>query len=412
MNLVGRYERVRPLGPGGWGLPYVLDRKHARFAPYKSDEWAELESGLVVPQVRGGIGFGDSGFRRLEIGYGLAFNPTFNTFALNTNYTAGTAGRATSQRFLCPVADTITDIYFNISAYAGTAALVDDINWEIRSGTIAGPTTTGGALLGSGTINPSSATGWIKIAAVNVAIAAGYNYAIIADADGGGGNSATLMSDASNITIQSQPLDCGKCSTTDGFVTPTISNVQIPAIVIVLASGRVVGMPFSSRPSATSSTNRKGLVIDGLAAPMKLQAMLSNLTSGTISGLELYAGTGTVPGTSPVSIGSVQSVGGSVITGYVLAAPYLVPASTPYRFVFTYSGAAVVPNKWTIGTGADANLRACMIGKGLWNWAEANGTTNWNNDDTNVYPDVELYFTDPGTPAPLLGYGLLSGGGM
>jgi hypothetical protein len=65
-----------------------------------------------------------------------------------------------------------------------------------------------------------------------------------------------------------------------------------------------------------------------------------------------------------------------------------------YRVVFTYSASATTPRKLSIGTGADANLRAARMGGGGWYWAQANGTTNWANDDSNGVPQVGLIIED------------------
>jgi hypothetical protein len=84
----------------------------------------------------------------------------------------------------------------------------------------------------------------------------------------------------------------------------------------------------------------------------------------------------------------------AVNNGLLFAPSATIPGATPTRVVFTYSGAATRPQLLQIGTGTDANLRSSGIGSGSIYWAEANGTTNWANDDINSFPAAMLLIDD------------------
>ena len=86
--------------------------------------------------------------------------------------------------------------------------------------------------------------------------------------------------------------------------------------------------------------------------------------------------------------------GGSTLGGFLFGTPPTLAKATQYRLVFTYGSATALPRKLTIGTGADANLKAAMLGGGGWYWTEANGTIDWSNDDTASWPQVAVVIED------------------
>jgi hypothetical protein len=302
-------------------------------------------------------------------------------------------------------------MYYYVTAVTGTAANVNDINFEFRndSGTSAAPNRASPTLHDSGSADPNgegTMVGWHRITPGTgfTTSAVTHYWAIIADADGNGTDFVTVLNGVLGTGggIASAPSLLHTqiaVSVTNGFTAdPTLLNDRVARIVLEFGDGTVAGEAFVSSSNATGTRN--GLRLDGLTAPLSIWGA-TGYGSATITGVEVYADSST-PGSGQLATGStvLRSSGLSSSCGAVLSAPYTLAAATAYRIVLQTGG--TIPRKLQVGTdnGYTTPLRKARPGGAGWYWAGANGTTNWANDDQDGYPDLCLFVDDQVAAAP------------
>lgn len=405
MIVANRFQAVRRFGarwPGGIGPRMILERRRAqwpaRLVP-DGPEWVRLPSGLVVPALRGGSG--GAYFNRYEHPAAIAFllisnvSSTQSGVGLDSNYVYATSGDAIGSRFNLAAAETLDQVYFNVTGYTGTAANVTSLDLELRNNTSGtGPGTT---LHESKTINPGSGTGWLKSTGWTFSFSADTPYwLVLGDANGNTTDFATVLR-STNAFASGRDWRSMAAQVTHPSTTWSISN-QPPSLVLVFASGRVFGQPITASATTANNTNRRGWRLVAPAA-FKVLGMvgIGSTALTTITGIELWEGSAGPSGT-PTATGTLEVIGNSLSSvagvGYLFAeAPTLTPAQS-YRCVFAYAASASTPSKLSIGTGADATLRSALLGGGQWYFAGANGTTDWSNDDQNGIPSVDLLIED------------------
>lgn len=413
--MIGRYHRVRPIGPNGIGAPYVWDRGRAQDAPRmipapydkgerfkgftRYGEWWRSPEGIWVPILAGGAGGTYlQGAREVPRSHLMraASALTQRLLALDSNYVNAASGDAIAARFAIKSAEQLSKIYFFITSYTGTAANVNDISCEFRNNS--NTTGPGSTLHDSVVVDPASATGWISGTWVTgFTLAADTEYwTVVGDADGGITDFATVLR---SVSFPSGVADYNMyiaAQTTDGWASVRTLAGEISGLVHVFVSGATVGNPFSSSANSTSSTNQRGLRFIAPAG-IRLFGMVAQAAAAALSGINLWAGSNGPAGAADAS-GTLPISSASITTaneiGYGFETPPTLVQGTTYRLVFTYSVAAVTPARWLIGTGADASLRSAMLGGGNWYWTEADGTTDWSNDDTSAFPAVDLILED------------------
>jgi len=404
MHLLGQVDQVRLLGPYGLtGPPLALSRRKStpgRLAPFRHPEWHRSAAGvwMPVPEVWGGAGFSGSWqWQRVAFGqYGSAAS-TQTTQNLSVLYLFGVTGNVGGGRIRLLTAKTVNNIYFFITAYGGTAANVTDIDVELRNDTSNKPGST--THIGT-TINPASATGWINKSGLSFAASADTAYWVSI----GDSINATIATDFATLLLRcingTSPGDFDQgdrmaADSTNGWSTTTLRSGGL-SMVVTMSDGTSIGNPFSATAAPSSATNRKGLLIGALTESLKVLGMVAYPGgSANYTGVELWSGTGGPSGTADAT-GVHDMYGGSSTTlaGFLFATPQTLAKATQYRLVFTYGSATALPRKLSIGTGADANLRAAMLGGGGWYWTEANATTDWSNDDTSSWPQVAVVIED------------------
>lgn len=409
MHLIGRWEKVRALGPHGWGQPWILDQKWGQLLPYRHDQWWRSPDGVWVPVVQGGIA-GMSALRqrpRMEVGILADVGHFTRTFS--TNYVSGTSGTASGARISLPVQKTLQDVYWCISSYTGNAALVTTLDFELRTGTSSGPTTSAGGLVETITgVNPASATGWIKVSGWSSVLSAKTYYFLIAgDADGNGTNNAVVYTYFGNFLSWH---DWMAVYTANGFQsTSRVSYASISALVC--DDDTAYGCPFNSRTASAANALQYGLYIDGVLAPIKLFGLQTSTGCTNMSGCKVYPATEAPDGTA-ITNGTATDPFVGQATTYTFArftTPPTLDALTPYRIVYTFSGSATRPGYYSIGTGSDANLQSLMVGGGGWYKTEEAAGPVWS-DDTSAYPEMMLLLEDVGTADAGSGGGPLVGG--
>ena len=402
MHLLGQVDQVRLLNAYGiTGPPLHLHRRkscHGLLSPFPHQEWHKLRSGrwIPVPEIWGGAGFSSAWqWQRSYFGDYQTTASTQGTQNLSVLYVYGSAGNVSGGRLRFLSAKTVNNIYFFITAYGGTPGNVTDIDVELRNETSNKPGSTTHIAT---TINPASATGWINTSGLSFAASADTPYWVsIGDAV-----NATIATDFATTLIRlsagvstADPLGGDRTAgdSTNGWSTTTLRSGGA-SVVVTFSDGTSLGQPFSATAAPTSATNRKGLLIGALTETLKILGMVSGQSNTNISGVELWSGSNG-PGGSADATGTHDLLTtGNTPVGYFFGTPPTLAKATQYRLVFTYSAAATVPRKQSIGTGADANLKAAMLGGGGWYWTEANATSDWSNDDTASWPQVAVVIED------------------
>lgn len=404
MHLVGRHHRVRPLGPFGWGPAYVLSKTKAQqptlLVPYvERGEWWRAPGGqwdwrTVRAEIlgqRGAFGWrGTSQLFRPIIGILGTVALSQSTLALDSAYTYNTAGDGIAARFTLASAKTLSSAYVHITSFTGTAANVNDLNFELRNNSTNRPGTT---LHDSAVHDPASTTGWRKMTGLTFAGSASTVYwAIVADADGNATDFATVLRNASQPQdVQATTLSAAFQST-GGFVGAPTAASTVGSVVLVFTDGSALGNPFTALVTSTSGTNQRGLRIDGLTETLLLYGVLSGTAmANAATAARVWAGTNGPSGTGYLAEGTnelISTAASFTTLGYAFSSTVTLAKSTAYRFVFTYGSVSTAPSRWQIGTGADANLRAAMLGGGNWYWTEDNAGA-WA-DTTSEWPNTAL----------------------
>lgn len=425
MHLVGRYHRVRPFGASGVGPPYVWDRGRAQDAPRmipapydkgerfkgftRYGEWWRSPEGLWTPAVRGGAGgvymSGGRETPRMRLTGSASGSAAQGTLALDSNYVNATGGDAIAHRFVVPVGETLQKVYYFITAYTGTAANVNDISLELRNNNSStGPSST---LHDSVIHDPASVTSWLATSGWTFTLVSGTLYwLVVGDADGNGTDFATVLR-STGRTSQVADYSMGNAvQTTDGWVSVRTITNQLSNIILLFDSGRIQGDPISASAASTSSTNQRGLRFVAPVTCAVFGMVSTNAELAALSGVGLWSGSNGPSGSPDGGTGTIALPGttvGGVDRGFAFGTMPTLQQGVAYRIVFTYASAGTQPLRYQIGTGADAALRSAMLGGGAWYWAEANGTTNWNNDNTSEFPAVDVILEDFVTVAQGIG---------
>lgn len=384
--------------------------------PAGDNEWWKSPDGIWIPIPRGGVG-GASSERIAPPFLAIPFvlsTPALTGLALNagSGYTFGSAGNGIGFRTQ-PGADfTLTNVYYYISASAGTQANINVVNFELRNdnGSQTGPDTSGGATLHtSGSADPNGDSGgafvgWHKITPTQFTMTAGTMYWAIVTRTGQNGtdfptighsfsNCTPSLAGTLNYASQRMPW-----TTTNGFSTTTVSAAGGCIAVLVLEdnNSNVMGSSLTTTGTSTSSTNRRGIFLQ-FANSMTVYGMLTHTASANISGMEVYDTSAATPGSGQLATSStiLYSTTGARL-GARLLNEYTLAKATSYRLVFTYSAAATTPSKHSIGqqNTYTTPTQSAKSGGTNWYWTEANGTTNWNNDDQTALPHIGLFLDD------------------
>jgi hypothetical protein len=405
--MIGRFEKIRAIGPSGYGPPLMLDRgsksTNAQVRPYKGEYWDRARTGLYVPRIAGGIGFSGTTqvVGRITIPNSLANTAGLaqTTTALDSNYVAGTSGDAIGARIVLPATKTFDTLYFFITGYTGTAANVNDLDLEIRAEATGGiPDTTG--TIDTETLDPASATGWVsKQFATPQNLTGGTRYhLIVGDADGNGTDFATVLQAVSIMfTGNISGADTWhRTLTTGGWASGnTVNNKQASSVCAKFSDGTAIGCPFSTATSPSNNQLRRGLLMSGLTETIKILGYLSSSSTGAYTGVEIFAGTD-LSNATPFATADqpIMAVASSTNeTGFYFSTPVTLAKSTQYRHVFTYNADTTVPVMYEIGTGADATLKSMMFGGGSWYWTIDSAGPVWVDDD-DAWPNMALIVED------------------
>jgi hypothetical protein len=409
---MSRYHRIRAFGPDdSFTPPYIWDTRMQKLIPYQNGEWDHVGD-VWFPAIRGGVAGVTSYqmYSNLWLYANTASSLTSNGIALDSAYTYNSAGDSVGNRVILTEAKTLSSVYFYIVSFTGTAANVNDIDLELRNdgGTAVAPK-PGATLHANVTVDPASGTGW-KSGALSFAMsAATYYWILVADPDGGATDFATVgrfftsVGSAVSATgsLMSGAQRMMNAITTTGWNIVTQHDGLMGRMVLVFTDGTAFGNPFSTRANPASSSDDRGLYIDGTQAKVKVWgiATLDGALPASVTSFHVYEGSATAPN-APTATGTVAltDVGSSSVRGYMLPSLYTVNKETPHRFTFGFSSNNTSIARLQIGTGADANLKKAMRGGGGWYWTQGSGTT-WTDTDSeqpSMYIFAEDFFDQGG----------------
>lgn len=392
--LTGRWHKVRQWNPGGWGQPWMLDRKWATLRPYDTPEWwYDHKRQVWLPAIGGGTIVG--GYQTGQFAFGLGVLPsgfTATNLALDSAYTYGSAGDAIGTRATVVYGETLNSVYFRVASYTGTAANVNDLNFELRNETSGLP---GSTLHTSATKDPASATGWIAITGLSFAMTAANSpyWAILGDADGNATHNASVQR-SMNAAITGSATSAQASQSTDGWLTQSAQNAP-GSLLLVFASGRTLGSPFSAA-SLTANTNRKGYRIGGFTTAVTIFGIILPVDADH-NRAEWWSGSAG-PGGTATQTSTLRGFGDSTAANVVcmlFSGGLALSAGATGRLVTdSSSGGTTSARRLNIGTGEDATLRSAMLGAGDFYYTEANGTTDWSNDLVGSLPIGDLLLED------------------
>ena len=403
-----RFIRVQYLDiqKGMLGNPFIFDRKKRIYLSNDCQKKLISFSGGAITYPA----YSSTPFAHREISnqYNAYSGPGGgSTHPLNTAYTAGSAGKGVLSRIQPYDSLTINKVYFNVSSYTGTAANVTDIEVTIRSGTVTTVDNTGPGLLGSGSVNPTHVNGeWNGVTGLSVAVSPGsYYWVIVSDASGNGTDYATVNYSVNNsygFDTRSILGPHASYSTTDGAASLTSDNTS-SAIIIFFSNGEIWGLSDFANSNPNGSQTRGMRVASGFPFDIVPRALMfyPNGTN-TMSGGDIWLNSNGPSGTPYIQSVNYVNVldSGAVRVGVAFASAALtIPANTPFRAVFNYSGANNTMAKHSAAPTGNADLRLALPDRGNIYWTEASGGS-WL-DDMDSIASLGLLIDEINIPGPV-----------
>jgi hypothetical protein len=329
-------------------------------------------------------------------------------FALGSAYTYNSAGAAYGFRWVAPVSGNLTDVWFFVTATAGTPGVV---TCELRNFNTVTTGKPGASLLASQTITPgTTANKWINVhfaSPYSVVIGTPY-WLVFGDAGWTTGNTTTI--DDISIWGRNYPLAviAQGWTTTDGYATVQTNVPNTPAMVLKFADGTLFGNPFTTAAGYTSNTRERGMKILGLTEDLYISGVSLGGPSSNISGLKIYQGT-TAPGGTTVLTVSFPTGAGAHGASYF--APFKLLKNTLYRVVLTYGSSSNNPTYWQIEDFATTtDVTNAALGQGTIFETIDNGSGGWT-DNIDRLPQMALIFSDQSVqPGALVNGGVLAEG--
>lgn len=311
--------------------------------------------------------------------------------ALDSAWTAGSAGDGSGSRFYCVDDISITKVYFYTHSFTGTAANVNDVDIEIRSETGTYQIDTSGpGLLGSATVVPSTtANRHNGYTSFNVALTKDLMYfVLIVDPDG---NTTDYISISTEISGNTMLANTGiiythmGIGTTNGGTTYGVNTAS--GLLIFFSDGTILGSPAFATSSPSSSATRGMKIKNGFTFPIKPRALIGIGSSpGTsISGAQIWTGTTGPSGTPFLSSSQFvkQNNDSSRYAGYYFSNPGIIENLTSFRAVFTYSGSVGNLAKLTVSPTGNTDLQSALPGGGNFVWTESSGGS-WADDNDSI----------------------------
>lgn len=342
------------------------------------------------------INFSSSPFLVPKLGgFGIS---GYNTgYALDSNFTLGTAGDCVGIRFLAPIGNVhIHSVYFflhaaNTSSHDLICHVANYGTSTLKAGTsIRSVNSAGGTTAGK----------WIKFdfsAYTDVLTENEFYWVVVGDAAGSGSgysirtrNSSNLTNDTSSSTGMSYFYGCHYNSA--GFTTDGTQSAYPVSFIIVFSDGTIVGHPYTQSVDSASNTLEQGikLVFD---EKLTFSGLFSQALSSSVSTIQIYSGSTAPGGTvwsgfnsgNPYTLLSKHKTFGTLW----FPSPVTFEKNTVYRLTIKKSSANTSPgyNEVEDASTPGTDALACCLGAGSWCYTIDNGAGGWTdyNNATDGY---------------------------
>jgi hypothetical protein len=325
--------------------------------------------------------------------FGGLGNGSSNTgYALDSNFTLGSAGDCVGLRFSAPVGNVhIHSVYFFIHAANATS---HDLTCSLTGYNSASATRADSTAIRSVTAaGGTTSSKWIKFdfSAYTDALTSGDIYwLVIGDTTGSGSSYSIRTSTAAQISNNSSVSArfYAMYSNDAGFSTNgTSANSPCPCI-IVFSDGSVFGQPYTNGVNSASSSLERGLkfIFD---EKIICGAVALYLNSTNVSTLQIYSGDTAPNGTvwSGFNSGNAYTFltsQKSAIGFAIFPSPVTFEKNTVYRITMKASGAHTSPGYNEIEDVATLETAAALLALGGGSWCHtidngAGGWTDYNN---------------------------------
>jgi len=313
-------------------------------------------------------------------------------YALDSNFTLGSAGKCLGIRFVSPVTDTIDDILFFVTAAPAEAHNLS-VNVCDQSGT-----SKAGSAVANGTVAVSGGTTsdkWIKATySSKPSLTVGVGYFIVIGDPAGAASNYSIMSRAGGCFTAFPTNVVNGFTSSDGFGTNGTQVSQPFAFVIKFTNGTYLGMVVTAAVAADSSadlergwkiTPDEDTVVGGITAiALDTGGSIKIYEDGQNPGGTIYAG---------FNGGAAFTITDTALANLcVRFPPCTLYGGTTYRIVQDPNGVAVSPGYTAIedNTTHSAILEACgFTGMyGMQHTEEAAGPT-WTDSPSKV-PRIAL----------------------
>lgn len=303
-------------------------------------------------------------FGGLGLGFGGAGSRT--AYALDTNFTLGSAGKCLGIRFVAPTTTTLTDVLLFLSAAPAGAHDLSINACAQTSATQAGAALTNGTVAVSG---GTTAAKWIKATfSTPPDVVQGTAYwIVIGDPSGAASNYSVLSQGGAAGVLQSLygatsiPL-LRSFTSSDGFATAGTGANSPAVVVLVFSDGGYLGQPYSLAVTADSSaaiergwliTPDEDITISWIVGNPPASSSLKVYPAASAPGGTIYSG---------FNGGNAFSIPASGLTNTCIRfPPCTLAGGSQYRVVFDPSGAVTFPGYTQIedDTTHSAILEAC-----------------------------------------------------
>jgi hypothetical protein len=321
--------------------------------------------------------------------------PTKTGLALGSVYVYATSGAAWGYRFISPVSSNLNDVYFFVSATAGTPGVT---TVELRnniSGTVNKPGTT---LHATQTVSPgTTANKWIKCTfGTPYSCVQGNEYwIVIGDAGWTTGNTATVVVKGGFANYAGDTASARTITgytTADGFTTAGSSQTSAGSSVLKFADGTIIGAPYTTNAAHGSSALERGLKIVGLTEKLVVIGAIYNVVGNLATTFRIYSGA-TAPGGTTGFAKTLST--GEKDAGCVMFAPFTLLKDTIYRVTLSAGATTLTcPGYYQIEDFATStDLTDCSPGGGRMHETIDNGAGGWT-DNIDLLPKIALIVTD------------------
>lgn len=336
-----------------------------------------------------------------SIGYGVAIGGDGTSgsetgYALDSNFTLGSAGDCAGLRFVAPIGGVhVHSVYWFLHAADATGHdLVCALTGYNSASALRANTT---AIRSVNAAGGTTANKWIKFdfSSYSDSLTADDIYwVVVGDAAGNGSGYQIRTRTSSYKSLETTIINRFQYIYTNdaGFTTNGTAATPPFLCVVVFSDGSVVGMPYTKSVGSANNSLERGLkfIFD---EKVTCSGLSMNIASANVSSCQIYE-SATVPnGTvwSGFNGGSAYTIPTSSrnIGGILFPSPVTFEKNTYYRITIKSSSSHTYPGYNEVEDYAtlEADALKTLLGAGSWCYTIDNGAGGWTdyNNATNGY---------------------------